>query len=217
MGLGIEALVLLAFIGIVLCLLFLAVLAVLAVLAATLLGLQTIQRCAQLAQPIVRGVWPVPIDVIALKGFRDPAVAAIVLNRSSKERAQGPIAPVTEYERVANRLGDAKRFDPGLGAKGQKLQSGPARAKYPLEQVKGKDSVDLADLAGFKPTKLTLRDNHGLMLRELSSNQIVAQPHFQEVVLAVREYGQECKGPTETGSAEYCKVRLESFVRALRP
>lgn len=36
------------------------------------------------------------------------------------------------------------------------------------------------------------------------------------VVLAVREYSQEGKGPAEIGPAEYYKVRLQSFVRALR-
>ncbi len=257
MGLGIDAIVLLGFFGLILWLLFLAV------LAGTLLGIQAIlhrllpprfqdrkvtgmiaaallilalnisyvvkreydtlayetakvqlsQVCAALAQPIVRGTLPRQIDVISIKGFRDPLNAAMALRSFSRER--GLIAPTTEYEATANSFGDAMRLEPSLGSKGQKFLMGPARAKFQLEQVKGKNSIDLTALAGFKPNRLSVRDNHGFLLRDLASNQIVAQRHFPVLVLAVREYDEECKRATESGSPELPKLRIGAFVSAL--
>lgn len=257
MGLGIEAIILLGFLGLILWLMFLVA------LAGTLLGIQALLQhllppryrdrrftgfiaaillsfalsvtyvvkreydqlayetakiqlsrlCSTLAQPVIRGTVPKQIDVISIKGFRDPLRAAIVLKSFSRE--QRLITTSTEYEATPNSFGDAMRLEPDLGSKGQKYLMGPARAKYQLEQVKGKDSIKLDDLAGFKPNRLSLRDNHGFLLRDLANNQIVAQRHFPVVVLAVREYSEECKGPKEHGSAEQPAVRLRSFVTAL--
>ena len=174
---------------------------------------QLSQLCTVMARPVIRGAVPERIDVISIKGFRDPLVAAMVLKRFSRE--QGPITSSTEYEATANSFGDAMRLEPDLGLKGQAHRMGPARAKYQLEQVKGKDSIKLDELAGFKTNRLSLTNNHGFLLRDLANNQIVAQRHFPVVALAVREYSEECKGPKEHGSAEQPGVRLGSFVTAL--
>lgn len=169
--------------------------------------------CTTLARPIVRGTMPAHIDVISIKGFREPVSAAIGLKKLSRER--GLIRSTTEYEGTTNSFGDAMFYEPDRGSKGQRFQSGPARARYQLEQVKGKNSVNLADLAGFNPTHLTLTDNHGFLLRDLSNNQIVAQRHFPTVLLAAQGYHEECKGPNENGSPDVFFPRLGAFVAAL--
>lgn len=169
--------------------------------------------CTTLARPIIRGTMPNQIDVVSIKGFREPISAAIGLRKLSRE--QGLIRPTTEYEGTSNSFGDAMSYEPDRGSKGQRHQSGPARARYQLEQVTGRNSVNLAELVGFKPSHLTLTDNQGFLLRDLANNQIVAQRHFPTVLLAAQGYHEECKGPKENGSPDVFFPRLAAFIAAL--